>query len=76
MGANITNKLAQQVYKSNGNLVDESFVKWENESETCYAGYTLNGVVDGQKHSIKISGQATGFLKTSIDTRVYFIKNY
>ncbi|MEC8185377.1 MAG: hypothetical protein VW809_01150 [Deltaproteobacteria bacterium] len=76
MGANITNKLAQQVYMNNGNLVVESFVKWENDAEACYAGYTLNGVVDGKEHSIKISGQAKGFLKTSIDTRVYFIKNY
>ena len=76
MGANITNKLAQQVYMNNGNLVVESFVKWENDSEACYAGYTLNGVVGGKEHSIKISGQAKGFLKTSIDTRVYFIKNY
>ena len=63
MGANITNKLAQQVYMNNGNLVVESFVKWENNAEACYAGYTLNGVVDGKEHSIKISSIKLRFLR-------------
>ena len=30
----------------------------------------------GTSDTIIVSGEAKGFLKTSIDTRVYFIKNF
>jgi len=30
----------------------------------------------GVSDTITVSGEAKGFFKTSIDTRVYFIKNY
>ena len=30
----------------------------------------------GTTETITVSGEAKGFLKTSIDTRVYFIKNF
>ena len=75
MGANITNNLAQQVYMNNGNLVDESFVNGKTIRKHVMRLHP-EWSCRWQEHSIKISGQAKGFLKTSIDTRVYFIKNY
>ena len=75
MGANITNNSAQQLYTDNGNKIDKYFVKWDNSVNKCFAGYTLRPL-DGAADTITVSGEAKGFFKTSIDTRVYFIKNF
>ena len=75
MGANITNYKAQQLYTDNGNLIDKYSVKWNSSSKKCFAEYTIRAL-DGTSDTITVSGEAKGFLKTSIDTRVYFIKNF
>ena len=75
MGANITNYKAQQLYTDNGNLIDKYSVKWDSSSKKCFAEYTIRAL-DGTSNTIIVSGEAKGFLKTSIDTRVYFIKNF
>ena len=75
MGANITNYKAQQLYTDNGNLIDKYSVKWNSSSKKCFAEYTIRAL-DGTSNTIIVSGEAKGFLKTSIDTRVYFIKNF
>ena len=75
MGANITNYKAQQLYTDNGNKIDKYSVKWDSSSKKCFAGYTIRALA-GTSDTITVSGEAKGFLKTSIDTRVYFIKNF
>ena len=75
MGANITNIRAQQLYFDNGNKIDKYSVKWDSSSNKCFAGYTIRAL-EGTSDTITVSGEAKGFLKTSIDTRVYFIKNF
>ena len=75
MGANITNYKAQQLYFDNGNKIDKYSVKWDSSSKKCFAEYTIRAL-EGASDTIKVSGEAKGFLKTSIDTRVYFIKNF
>jgi len=75
MGANITNYEAQQLYFDNGNKIDKYSVKWDSSSKKCFAEYTIRAL-EGTSDTIKVSGEAKGFLKTSIDTRVYFIKNF
>ena len=75
MGANITNYKAQQLYFDNGNKIDKYSVKWDSSSKKCFAEYTIRAI-EGTSDTIKVSGEAKGFLKTSIDTRVYFIKNF
>ena len=75
MGANITNYKAQQLYFDNGNKIDKYSVKWDSSSKKCFAEYTIRAI-EGASETITVSGEAKGFLKTSIDTRVYFIKNF
>ena len=75
MGANITNYKAQQLYFDNGNKIEKYSVKWDSSSKKCFAGYTIRAI-EGSSDTITVSGEAKGFLKTSIDTRVYFIKNF
>jgi hypothetical protein len=75
MGANILNFSATQLYFDNGNKIDERSVKWNNSSNKCFAEYTIRAI-EGVSDTITVSGEAKGFFKTSIDTRVYFIKNY
>ena len=76
MGANIINFKAQVIYNANGNLIEETFVKWDDDSNQCLAGYILKGNFDNEETTIEVSGQAQSFLNTGVDTRVYFIKNY
>ena len=76
MGANIINFKAQVIYNANGNLIEETFVKWDDESNQCLAGYILKGIFDNEEATIEVSGQAQSFLNTGVDTRVYFIKNF
>ena len=76
MGANITNFKAQIIYNANGNLIEKTFVKWDDDSNQCLAGYVLKGNFNDVEETIEVSGQAQSFLNTGVDTRVYFIKNF
>ena len=75
MGANILNFSATKLYFDNGNKIDERSVKWDSSSNKCFAEYTIRAI-EGVSETITVSGEAKGFFKTSIDTMVYFIKNY
>ena len=76
MGANFLNFRAHEIYTINGNKIDETFVKWDEEANKCFAGFTVSGDNVGINESITVSGEALSFLSTGIDTRVYFIKNF
>ena len=76
MGANIVNFKAQVIYNANGNLIEKTFVKWDDDSNQCLAGYVLKGNFKDVEETIEVSGQAQSFLNTGVDTRVYFIKNF
>ena len=76
MGANFLNFRAHELYTINGNKIDETFVKWDQEKGKCLAGFTVSGNNVGVDESITISGEALSFLSTGIDTRIYFIKNF
>jgi len=75
MGANIVNFSATKLYFDNGNKIDERSVRWDSSSNKCFAEYTIRAI-EGVSETITVSGEAKGFFKTSIDTRVYFIKNF
>jgi len=75
MGANIVNISATQLYFDNGNKIDKYSVEWDSSLNKCFAGYTIRAI-EGVSDTITVTGEAKGFFKTSIDTRVYFIKNY
>ena len=75
MGANIVNISATQLYFDNGNKIDKYSVKWDSSLNKCFAGYTIRAI-EGVSDTITVSGEAKGFFKTSLDTRVYFIKNF
>ena len=75
MGALIINYKAHKLYTDNGNLIEKYFVKWDASSNKCQAGYTLRPLL-GTTETFTVSGEANGFFKTSLDTRVYFIKNF
>ena len=76
MGANFLNFRAHELYTINGNKIDETYVKWDEEKSKCYAGFTVSGNNVGVDESITVSGEALSFLSTGIDTRVYYIKNF
>ena len=76
MGANFLNFRTHEIYTINGNKIDETFVKWDEEKNKCFAGFTVSGDNVGVNESISVSGEALSFLSTGIDTRVYFIKNF
>ena len=76
MGANFLNFRAHEIYTINGNKIDETFVKWDEEKNKCYAGFTVSGDNVGVNESVTVSGEALSFLSTGIDTRVYYIKNF
>jgi len=76
MGANFLNFRAHEIYTINGNKIDETFVKWDEEKNKCFAGFTVSGNNVGVDESITVSGEALSFLSTGIDTRVYYIKNF
>ena len=76
MGANFLNFRAHELYTINGNKIDETFVKWDQEKGKCFAGFKVSGNNVGVDESITITGEALSFLSTGIDTRVYFIKNF
>ena len=76
MGANFLNFRAHELYTMNGNQISETFVKWDNEKNKCFAGFVVSGKNVGVDETITVSGEALSFLSTGIDTRVYFIKNF
>ena len=76
MGANLINFKAHKIYTINGNKIDETFVEWNKENNTCFAGFVLSGSNVGVNETITVSGEALSFFNTGIDTRVYFIKNF
>ena len=76
MGANFLNFRAHEIYTINGNKIDETFVKWDEEKNKCYAGFTVSGDNVGVNESVSVSGEALSFLSTGIYTRVYYIKNF
>jgi len=75
MGANILNFSAMKLYFDNGNKIDERSVRWDSSSNKCFAEYTIRAI-EGVSDTITVTGEAKGFFKTSLDTRVYFIKNF
>ena len=75
IGANLTDYEAQKLYSDNGNKIDKFSVKWDDSESKCFAEYTIRAL-QGTTETITVSGEAKGFLKTSIDTRVYYIKNF
>ena len=75
IGANLTDYEAKKLYSDNGNKIDKFSVKWDDSVNKCFAEYTIRAL-QGTTETITVSGEAKGFLKTSIDTRVYYIKNF
>ena len=75
MGANITDSKAFNLYTANGGTTGKYSVKWDENKKKCFAGFTVKPL-EGSINSVTVEGEALGFLKTSIDTRVYFIKNF
>ena len=75
MGANITDSKAFNLYTANGGTTGKYSVKWDENKKKCFAGFTVKPL-EGSTNSVTVEGEALGFLKTSIDTRVYFIKNF
>ena len=76
MGANFLNFRAHEIYTINGNKIDETFVKWDEEKIKSYLVFTVSGDNVGVNESVSVSGEALSFLSTGIDTRVYYIKNF
>ena len=76
MGANLINFKAHKIYTINGNKISETFVKWDNENNKCFAGFVVTGSNVGVNETITVSGEVLSFFNTGIDTRVYFIKNF
>ena len=76
MAAHFLNYEAYELYNINGNKIDETYVKWDNEKNKCFAGYTVSGANVGVNKTANVSGEVLSFLSTGIDTRVYFIKNF
>ena len=75
MGANITDSKAFNLYNANGGTTGKYSVKWDESKNKCFARFTVKPL-EGSSNSVTVKGEALGFLKTSIDTRVYFIKNF
>ena len=73
MGANFLNFRAHEIYTINGNKIDETFVKWDEEKNKCYAGFTVSGDNVGVNESISVSGEALSFLSTGIDLSLIHI---
>ncbi|MDA9653493.1 hypothetical protein N9T29_01075 [Candidatus Pelagibacter sp.] len=75
MGANITDSKAFNLYTANGGTTGKYSVNWDESKNKCFAKFTVKPL-KGSSDSVTVQGEALGFLKTSIDTRVYFIKNF
>ena len=75
MGANIIDNDAFDLYTANGGTTGKYSVNWDESQNRCFAKFTVKPL-SGSSKSVTVEGEALGFLKTSIDTRVYFIKNF
>ena len=75
MGANIIDNDAFDLYTANGGTTGKYSVNWDESKKKCFAKFTVKPL-EGSSNSVTVKGEALGFLKTSIDTRVYFIKNF
>ena len=75
MGANIVDNDAFDLYTANGGTTGKYSVNWDESKNKCFAQFTVKPL-SGSSKSVTVKGEALGFLKTSIDTRVYFIKNF
>jgi hypothetical protein len=75
MGANITDSKAFNLYTANGGTTGKYSVNWDENKNKCFAKFTVKPL-EGSSDSVTVQGEALGYLKTSIDTRVYFIKNF
>ncbi len=75
MGANITDAKAFNLYTANGGTTGKYAVNWNDSKNKCFAKFTVKPL-EGTSDSVTVEGEALGFLRTSIDTRVYFIKNF
>jgi len=75
MGANITNSKAFNLYTANGGTTGKYSVTWDENINKCFAKFTVKPL-EGSSDFVTVQGEALGFLKTSIDTRVYFIRNF
>ena len=75
MGANIVDNDAFDLYTANGGTTGKYSVDWDDSKNKCFAQFTVKPL-SGSSKSVTVNGEALGFLKTSIDTRVYFIKNF
>ena len=75
MGANITDSKAFNLYTANGGTTGKYSVNWDEDINKCFAKFTIKPL-KGSSESVTVQGEALGFLKTSIHTRVYFIKNF
>ena len=56
MGANFLNFRAHEIYTINGNKIDETFVKWDEEKNKCFAGFSVSGDNVGVNESVSVSG--------------------
>ena len=65
MGANITDSKAFNLYTANGGTTGKYSVNWDENKNKCFAKFTVKPL-EGSSDSVT----------TSIDTRVYFIKNF
>ena len=52
MGANIVNFKAQVIYNANGNLIEKTFVKFDDDSNLCLAVYVLKGNFNNEETTI------------------------
>ena len=75
MGANITDSKAFNLYTANGGTTGKYSVNWDENKNKCFAKFTVKPL-EGSSESVTVQGEALGFLKTIIDTTVYFIKNF
>ena len=75
MGANITDSKAFNLYTANGGTTGKYSVNWDENKNKCFAKFTVKPL-KGSSDSVTVRGESLGFLRTSIDTMVYFIKNF
>ena len=69
------NSYSLEVLTANGGTTGKYSVKWNKDKNKCFAKFTIKPL-EGSTDYVTVEGEALGFLKTSIDTRVYFIKNF
>ena len=73
MAAHFLNYEAYELYTINGNKIDETYVKWDEEKNKCFAGYTVSGANVGVNKTANVSGEVLSFLSTGIDLSLIHI---